>query len=165
MFIYSVRASSIRFFGVVALSVVALVTLIAFIPENEPTMADTYYSEVGAISFDKVKTAEDRIAFLKQFGWEVEEAPAEEKKVTIPAEFDRIFVGYNELQKQQGLDLSKYKRKEATRYTYKVLNYEGYDGTVYANIIVYRNKVIAGDICSADIDGFVTALDGKTKPN
>ena len=31
-----------------------------------------------------------------------------------------------------------------TRYTYKVLNYPNYDGTVYANILVYRNRVVAG---------------------
>lgn len=162
MFIYSIKASSVKFFGVIALSVAALITLIAFIPEYEPTMAGTYYSEVGAICYDKIKTEEDRIAFLKQFGWEVEPAPVEEVNVTIPTEFDRIFTGYNELQKQQGLDLSKYKRKQAVRYTYKITNYEGYDGTVYANIIVFRNKVIGGDICTADVSGFVKAFDGKT---
>lgn len=63
----------------------------------------------------------------------------------------------------QGLDLSKYKRKDVTRYTYKITNYPDYDGTVYANILVYRGKVIGGDICSADVNGFVRGFDGKTK--
>jgi hypothetical protein len=66
-----------------------------------------------------------------------------------------VFTGYNEIQKRQGLDLSKYKKKNVMRYTYEVKNYKDYDGTVYANIIVYRNKVIGGDICSADVTGFI----------
>lgn len=81
--------------------------------------------------------------------------------MTIPAEFDRVFESYNAIQKQQGLDLSKYKNRDMTRYTYKVLNYPNYDGTVYANILVYRNRVVAGDICSADVNGFIKGLSGK----
>ena len=34
-------------------------------------------------------------------------------------------------------------------------NYPDYEGTVYANVLVYRNRVIGGDICSADVSGFV----------
>ncbi|MBR4014329.1 MAG: DUF4830 domain-containing protein, partial [Clostridia bacterium] len=44
------------------------------------------------------------------------------------------------------------------RYTYEITNYDGYDGVVYANILVYRNKVIAGDVCSADTKGFMHGL-------
>ena len=66
-----------------------------------------------------------------------------------------MFVSYNEIQKQQGLDLIKYKNKEVMRYTYEITNYEGYSGTVYATLIVYRNKVIGGDVCSADVKGFI----------
>ena len=73
----------------------------------------------------------------------------------MPAEFDSVMIEYNELQKSQGLDLSKYRRRDVTRYTYKVKNYPKYDGTVYATILVYRNKVVGGDICSADVNGFV----------
>jgi hypothetical protein len=41
------------------------------------------------------------------------------------------------------------------RYTYEITNYEGAEGKVYANVIVYRNKVIGGDICSANANGFI----------
>ena len=87
-----------------------------------------------------------------------EEAPVEECEITIPKEFDKVMTSYNEIQKQQGLDLSKYAKKSAKRYTYKVTNYPEYNGTVYANVIVYRDKVIAGDICSADARGFIHTL-------
>lgn len=68
---------------------------------------------------------------------------------------------YNELQKQQGLNLEKYKRKKVTRYTYVVTNYPDYTGVIYANILVYRGKVIAGDICTADSSGFTHGLSGE----
>ena len=81
--------------------------------------------------------------------------PVEVKTVTIPSEFDKVFAAYNELQKEQGLNLSKFKNKEVTRYTFSVTNYPDYDGTVYANVLVYRNRVIGGDVCSADVNGFI----------
>ena len=56
----------------------------------------------------------------------------------------------------------KYKGKEVMRYTYEVTNYPEYEGRVYANLIVYRNKVIGGDICSADAQGFLQGF-VKTK--
>ena len=111
-----------------------------------------------SISFDNVKSSSDVISFLSQYGWTVSEAPIEECEITIPKDFDKVLTSYNEIQKQQGLDLSKYQRKTAKRYTFKVTNYEDYEGTVYANVIVYRNKVIAGDICSADAKGFIHTL-------
>ena len=100
MFVYSIRASSLKFFGVITVSVLALISLLALIPTYEPTAA--VMSTTETIRYDKIKTNEDRIAFLAQFGWEVEAAPREECTVTIPAQFDKVFLGYNELQKQQG---------------------------------------------------------------
>jgi hypothetical protein len=85
----------------------------------------------------------------------VDAGSVETREVTIPAQFDKVFAGYNELQKSQGLDLSKYKKKTVTRHTFTVTDYEGYEGTVYANVLVYRNRVIGGDICSADVSGFI----------
>jgi hypothetical protein len=79
----------------------------------------------------------------------------------MPSEFDKVFTGYNELQKRQGLDLSKYRNREVTRYTFTVTNYKNYDGTVLANVLVYRNRVIGGDICSADVTGFVAGFEGN----
>jgi hypothetical protein len=32
---------------------------------------------------------------------------------------------------------------------------------VLANVLVYRNRVIGGDVCSADVTGFVVGFDGK----
>lgn len=157
MFIYSMRAGTIRFFGILSVALVALVTLIAFVPELAPAAAtgSEVIETTESISFEKIKDNEDRIAFLAQFGWQVEGEPLESTTVTIPREFDKVFAAYNELQRSQGLDLSDYGGKTVERYTYKVTNYEGFEGTVYANLLISRNRVIGGDICSADADGFV----------
>lgn len=159
MFIYSLRASTVRFVGVVCVALTVLITLIAFVPTYISSGSAAADSTVS-YTYDKVKTAEDAKNFLSQFGWQVEAEPTEVKTVTIPAEFDKVFAAYNEMQKEQGLNLLKYKGKEATRYTFSVTNYAGYEGTVYANVLVYRNKVIGGDICSADVSGFIHGFEG-----
>ena len=168
MFIYSFKASSIKFFGIICVAMAALITLIAFVPAyagnetpspNGGLAVDAPQNSGDGVTvsyrYDKVKTADAAAQFLSQFGWVVDAGSVETREVTSPAEFDKVFAGYNELQKSQGLDLSKYKKKAVTRYTFTVTNYENYDGTVYANVLVYRGRVIGGDICSADVSGFI----------
>ena len=162
MFIYSIKAQTLKFFSVVALSIATLLILVAFIPTYEPTVINTLYTETANVNFSKIKTNDDRIDFLEQFGWTVNENPIDEKTVAIPKEFDKIMLSYNEFQRQMGLDLAKYKGKEVTRYTYEITNYPEYEGRVYANMLVYRNKVIGGDVCSADAQGFLQGF-VKTK--
>ena len=157
MFIYSLKASTIKFCAVVCVALATLITLIAFIPVV--AVDDVATSANAEINYSGIKTNDDRSAFFSQFGWQGKPDAVESAEVTIPEEFDKIFTAYNEIQKRYGLDLSKYRGKNVRRYTYEVTNYDGYDGTVYANILVYRNKVIAGDICSADTKGFVHGLE------
>ena len=159
MFIYSFRAATLKFLGIISVTLVALIAIVAFVPvyaEGNGTV-NTSVDAAGAVdySYDKVKSAGDAVNFLSQFGWTVNGETAECQKVTIPQEFDKVFGAYNGLQKAQGLDLSKYKKRELTRYTFEVTNYDDYDGKVYANVLVYRNRVVGGDICSADVSGFV----------
>ncbi len=156
MFIYSVKASTLKFVAVVAVGIAVFCALFVFIP---PYSDDTSNSEAASVSFDKVKTNEDRRAFLQSLGYEVGAEPTESVKVRIPDKFDKIYAGYNEMQKAQGFDLSKYKNREVERFTYVVNNYEGYEGTVYANLLVFRGKVIGGDVCTADADGFCHGLE------
>lgn len=158
MFVYSMRASTLKFFGVTTLALVALVALLIFIPAAEPVLSDGVLEVSESIRYDGIKTADDRLTFLRQFGIEVDPTPVEEVEVTVPAEFDKVYRSYNELQKEQGFDLTKYLKKDVMRYTYRVTNYEGYDGEVYVNLLVYKKKVIGADVCSADANGFIHGL-------
>ena len=155
MFVCTLRANTLKFFGIIGIALIALVSLIVFVPRYEISSTAAILKEKESFRFDKIKTNEDRIAFLAQYGWEVSESPAEEVTLSIPAEYDRIMKTYNELQKKQGLDLSKYKGRDVMRYTYEITNYPGYTGKVLANVIVYKNREIGGDICSTDTGGFI----------
>lgn len=161
MFVYTMRAGTIKFFAVVGAALALLITLIVLVPTYGAD-APTAVEEVS-YSYGKIKSSDDVEQFLSQFGWQVEDAPTEEVKVTLPDEFDKIFTAYNEMQRRQGLNLSKYKRKDVTRYTYEVTNYDGYSGKVYANVLVYRGRVIGGDICSADTAGFIHGFEKENK--
>ena len=165
MFVYTCRAGTIRFFAVIVLAVAALAALVIFVPAYQPVSAGSDSSdEAVRISYDRIKTNEDRVKFLSQFGYEVSEDPIETVEITLPEKFDKVYAGYNELQKAQGLDLSKYRRKTVMRYTYEVKNYDGYNGgKVLANVIVYRGRIIGGDVCSADPQGFVHGFEGAIK--
>ena len=152
MFIYSFRASTLRFFAVLTLAVAALAALIIFVPAYE---SDGFTDTAASVSYEDVETNEDRIKFLEQFGYTVSSEPIESVELTLPDDFDRVFSGYNELQKAQGLDLGKYKGKTVTRYTYEVTNYPDAGGSVWANLIVRKDRVIGGDICSSTPNGFI----------
>lgn len=157
MFIYSMRAGTVRFIAVLCVALAALVTLIALVPELQPMAA----AAEETVNFEGIRSNEERVAFLAQFGWEVEAEPVESTTVTIPREFDKVFAAYNELQRREGLNLADYSGRTVERYTYRLKGYEGYDGTVLANLLVYRGRVIGGDIATADSAGF---MHGFTKP-
>ena len=135
MFVYSMKASTLKLVAVIAVSIAALAVLLNMIPTYQPTSASLMYTDTVKYTYSGVKTNDDRLAFLSQFGWEVEPTP-EEQNVTIPGEFDRVFVSYN---------------------------FPDYDGAVLANVLVYRGRVIGGDICTADVSGFVRGFDGKVR--
>lgn len=163
MFVWSVRSSTLKFIAGVLSGVLLLVTLIAFLPGEEGGTIAGQVAAGAVIHYDNVKTDADRAAFLRQFGWEIKNEPVSEVKLTVPQDFDKLFTSYNQIQLRQGLDLSDYRRKEVTRYTYEVTNYENYTGQVLASVIVYRDTVIAGDICSADL-GENSFVHGFEKP-
>ncbi len=155
MFIYSIKATTVKFAAVVTVAIISLTAVILLVPEYTPRTTAAIARANESYNYDKIKTNEDRVAFLSQFGWDVDVEPTEEVTMRIPAEFDKVMNTYNELQKRGGLDLSKYKGREVTRYSYNVRNYPDYDGSVTANVIVYKNRVIGGDVSSSDVSGFI----------
>ena len=130
-------------------AVVILIVAIFIIFNNKST-------ETAALS-NVVKNNDDRIAYLNSFGWEVDATPIEEESIVIPRKLGSVYEDYNQIQQAQGFDLSEFGGMEAVRYTYKVLNYPDAENVV-ADIIVFRNEVIAGDVQSTSLDGFMHGL-------
>lgn len=104
------------------------------------------------------KSNDQRIALLQQLGWEVVMEEDEILDVLIPKDMDQTMLQYNEIQTEQGCDLTKYAGKKCKRYTYIVNNYPSGEEDIRVNLIVYKGKVIGGDVCSARLDGFMHGL-------
>lgn len=151
MFICTVKASSIKFFAVLLVSVASLALLIAFIPAygaaGEVAMINTDYSNMDS--------NERRVEFIKSFGYEPNARDYETESVTIPMKFDSVYTRYNDIQRAQGLNLKKYRGKTVTRYTYYITNYPNYEGKVAFTMLVFKGDIIGGDVTGLDGDGFV----------
>ena len=100
-------------------------------------------------------TNDARVKFLTDLGWEVTASPAEAAEVKIPKGADQVFDRYNELQKSQGYDLSKYAGKKVMRYVYEITNFPDAKEPVYATLLVYKDKIIGGDITDTTPGGKV----------
>ena len=103
-------------------------------------------------------TPEERAEYLASLGWEVDLSTEEERAVTLPSSLDGVLLTYNELQKQQGFDLTPYAGEDCRSYSYAVTNYPSGESGVIAQLIIHDGEVIAGDIHSSAPGGFMHGL-------
>lgn len=105
-----------------------------------------------------MKTESDRQRFMSEMGWKVSEEYTSCKVVSIPDDFNDTYESYNELQKDQGFNLKKYKGEMVEIYTYEVYNYPGKSENVVINLMVFEDKLIGGDVSCNELDGFMQGL-------
>lgn len=150
MFVYSIKSKQIKLFLLIAFVVVTVISL--FVLSREST--SVINSDKSSI---KASTESERLAFISQFGWEIDEDPVEVCEVIIPSEFDETYTKYNDIQLEQGFDLKTYAGMRVKRWTYSVKNYPGHENKNYIriNILVYDGLVVGGDVCSIELDGFM----------
>lgn len=151
MFICSVKLATLRFVGIIVLSVTVLVGMTVFYTAEEPVLSGT------DVRYDGMYTETDRRDFLAAVGYRATGDAKSTVEYTLPPTLDAVLLGYNELQKEQGFDLAKYTGKTLTRYTYEIENYEGHEGKVYANLITYRDRIVAADM-TGEGNSFVRPL-------
>ena len=96
-----------------------------------------------------IKTNDDRLAYLSGLGWQVSSQPIATEELLIPEEFDDSYAGYLKLQEDQGFDLGRYRGKRVKRYTYQLTNYPAQAEPVQISLLIYRDKVIGGQIQSS----------------
>lgn len=104
-----------------------------------------------------------RVKFLTDFGWEVTTSPKESSQVRIPEESSEVFDRYNALQKSQGYDLSSFAGKKVMRYVYEIKNYPGATDPVYATLLIYKDKVIGGDVTNTSAKGKIQGFKMPTQ--
>ena len=161
MFVISMKSEKLKKYLIIAIAC-ALTTIGGIISVSTDTAP---VSNLGGINM-RASTAEERIAFFSQFGYEISEDPLEVKEVVIPTEFDETYEEYNNIQKAQGLDLSKYKGKRVKMWSYAIKNYPGYetaDGTIRGNILVYNGVVVGGDVSNIELGGFMVGFSSDIK--
>jgi hypothetical protein len=59
------------------------------------------------------------------------------------------------MQKKQGYDLGKFAGKRVKRFSYVITNYPGDVKNIRINLLVRDNKIIGGDVCLMEPNGFM----------
>lgn len=149
-----IKLTVIVILGIIAAIIVSVIIYFNFKGETWVMVAGAQYSIQAGEN-------EQRIDFLKQFGWEVEQEPVSIEEIVIPQKFNQVYERYNELQKTQGMDLTKYAGKTVKKVVYQITNYQRQDTIVHATLLIYHDKVIGGDISSAELDGFMYGFMGE----
>lgn len=94
--------------------------------------------------------------FFGKYGFELSEVPIQTETVTLPLTLSPVYQNYNRLIASAKLDITPYLGKKVQRFTFAVKNFPFETASpVRANALVYRGKVIAADIMTVDIDGFM----------
>lgn len=164
MFIFTTKISKKRIIlGVVAFAIITSLIIILRPEENafDVLSEQMMETEMVSITIGGIETNQDRIIFLSEKGWEVSENEISVTKVQIPTNFDEVYEKYNEMQVEQGFNLEKFKGKSVELYTYQILNHENTEEEIHANILIYKNKIIGGDVSSVKLDGFISGFDKR----
>jgi hypothetical protein len=155
MFVYTAKINKRKalLYIIAAALIIALIIILVSVFRDGKSGNDN-----SSISENSVQNSDDVAQYLSGLGWKVEEQPVEVKEIVIPREFNGVYADYIELQKSQGYTIAEYGGMDAVRYTFRVLNYPSGDDNIVADVVVYGTTVIAGDIQSTALNGFMTGL-------
>ncbi len=103
-------------------------------------------------------TLAGRLLFLERLGWQVDAGSEEREHIRLPEELSDVMAGYNRMQKAQGYDLSRHLGERCEKYSYRLTNYPDCGQTVMVTLYVRGRRVIAGDVHSTALDGFMHGL-------
>lgn len=135
MVVYTAKLNRKMFFGITA-AVVAIILALVFGLFGRGEAASA--SKGVVLSSD-----EEIVRYIKELGYEVEPESMISREITIPKKFDETYEKYNELQKEYGFDLSKYRGKKAMLYTWEIVNHPE-SQCALLEIMIYKNKPIGG---------------------
>lgn len=104
------------------------------------------------------ETNQQRIDYIESFGWNTGITHCELEEVRIPVNFDEVYEEYNDLQRKQGFDLTRYRAHSVKKYTYEISRTDDNPLPLYANLLVENGIIIGADITSAEAGGLITVL-------
>lgn len=145
MFIMTARVPKKRLLAGAVTVLCCCMVVVAALALTLGQRAVTTAAEVSGI-----RNNEDRIAYLTGLGWQVSPQPISTEELLIPDVFDDSYTAYLALQDQQGFDLTRYCGKRVKRYIYEITNYPTGARGVQAALLVYRNRVVGGQVQAPD---------------
>ena len=111
----------------------------------------------GGKTYD-MSTLEGREAFLLELGWEIDADTEEFRTVVVPEKLEGIMNQYNRMQQAQGYDLNEHLGESCQQYSYQLLNYPDSDSPVFVTLYIQGSELIAGDIHTNALNGFMHGL-------
>lgn len=147
MFVFNLKVTdSKKVFAIFAVAsvAVAVVCIISMISVQSSLPDTATCDELGCYSL-KLDKDDEQCTFLQQFGL-LPVKITDSCEVIIPTEFNDTYEQYNELQKEIGLDLEKFKGKSVQKVTYELKNSK----TKFAVLLIYKGKVIGGHLTNGE---------------
>lgn len=147
MFVFNIKLKSkknlikVVIIGIVIIAVICFVSAVS--GEHKVPHTATC-DEIGEYSLC-AENLQEQCDFLSQLGYEVDKE-IDSRNILIPTEFNLAYEEYNSLQKEIGLDLSRYKGETARQIKIKLKNID----EKYAVLLVYDGKVIGGHITNGE---------------
>lgn len=154
MKMFTLKLKPKTIFGIILVVTGIAVVVLTFV-SNHIEKSESVSAVISA------STDEERRNYLASFGWETG-PEAEEKELTVPESWNQVYTDYNEIQINQGFDLTDYKGKKVTLYTYTITNYEGSQEGIVADMLVCDGVLIGGDVCNTSAEnGFLIGFNGE----
>ena len=150
MFVISFKTGKRKIVLALAVTLVALTAVLVAAHVSSHSMSGLPAGE----------TNEERLSFLASWGWQAEEEPLEMREVLIPAEFDDVYLRYNEVQIAQGMDLRPFAGRTCCQWVYRVTNHPS-GQEVRASLLVLDGHIVGGDLSTAELGGFLTGFSGE----
>lgn len=148
MFVFNFKAKPSKklfvIFSVMSI-VTAVVCVYCMVSMQNAMLGTATCDEIGEYSVS-AQNAGEELDFLSRFSIEADGGSRIEKAIVIPQSFNETYEEYNNLQKRQGLDLSRYKGKDASmvKYSLKDSKYR------YALLLVRDGRVIGAHLTNGE---------------
>ncbi len=108
-----------------------------------------------------VRNDNDVAAFFRYYGYNIILPPKDVCFITIPHSFDTVYEGYNNILRKSGFDFTPFRGKTVEKRTYRVdTSVFNISSVIEANVFIYDNRILGGDITDCTAGGFIHPLSG-----